>query len=473
MNILNFILLVFSHYLIGWGILRLIGVSKISSSLQFTFVSLLFGIGFSSLLPVVLEMMSVAINPASLLTIILIVSVVPAGFWFRSSPISSILELIRHFRQSIRVYELVFFGVFFYLFYIGMLKCAYFPPVPRDLTSGAEAIAEYTIKEQHINNSYFTVDLSSTDNYQKPPFLLGLQIIYKTFVQPFGQVWLIIMSFSFFSLFYILVRRMIHPVFAGIVTLLLFCTPEFYGYAITMPLYDFPNTVYLFVGCYYLYRYFIDKDRTNLWLSSVGFGLATLVRPETLFLVAMLCGFYYIWSAVKGREIISRKALMACFVLMLTPLLIDIFTMEIFIKHFIPSGLNFGNKFNNNLLNFEPLNKRWEVLTRVLMFSGEKTPKALNRIFYAETFNIMTVFIIIEFAFVLFTRKIDFKASVWFIFMVLVFVLLLLIGYLLPFTEFTNAKRGLFKLLPLIYVFVVNTRLMQFVSGKLTDWELR
>lgn len=83
----------------------------------------------------------------------------------------------------------------------------------------------------------------------------------------------------------------------------------------------------------------------------------------------------------------------------------------------------------------------------------------------------MALFILVEIVAVIVTRKIDYDATCWFVFIVLVFILLGLIGYLLLWTEFTNAKRGLFKLIPLVFAFGVNTRAIQYLSRRLHAWE--
>lgn len=472
-NIPVFILLILGHYMTGWGVLRAIGLRKFHFSIQYTLLSVMVGLGLYCLLPPILEMLSVEITNTSLCAIMLIVSAVPAFFWIWSFKETSIAQAARSYLRAIRLYDIAFLFVLFYLMYVGLYKCVYFAPLPRDLTSGAEAIAEYTLREHHMANSYFTVDLSTTDNHQKPPFLCGLQIIYKSFVQPFGQVWLTVLTTSFYLLFYVLMRKMVHPIFAGIAALLVLANPELYGYII-FPLFDFPNMAYLFIAFYYLYRYLRDADRKNLLLCSLGLGMATLARPETLLLVGLVCIFYYSWQAIRARKLIVLPALTTCLILIVVPLAIDLFTMKLFVQHFLPASLDITQKINPDLTNFSPFIDRWSMLINKLMFSPADVPGVTpTHVWYSETFNFMLVFIVLEIATIIITRKFDFNASTWFLFMVLVFILLGLIHYLLLWTEFTNAKRALFKLIPLIFAFGVNTRAVQFVSEKIKQWESR
>lgn len=474
MNLLPFLLLIAAHFFTGWGILKVLGVKPPVLSLEYTFVAVLLGIGIFCLLPPVLEMLSVPINKISLASIICAVIIVPLILWIRALRTVSVGQTLRSYARAFKLYDLVFLGILLYLLYPGIFKCIYFPPTPRDFTSGAEAIAEYTLKEQKINNSYFTVDLFSTDNHQKPPFLLGLQIIYKSFVQPFGQVWLIPMAFSFLMLFYLLARRLAHPVFAAMVTLLMVLTPEFHAYLIVMPLFDVPNTIYVFIGFYYLFCFFRQQERKSLLLlSATGFGLATLARPETLLLAGLVASFTYVGMAWQHKKIILKTALFSAVMLVLFPLLIDVFAMEIFVKHFIPSSLSISSKLNPNLSDFGPFFERLSMLINGFMFPNVFPSKyrVTAPPIFGETFHLMAVFIMAEIAFLLYTRKIDYRPAAWFLFMVLVFIFLGFIGYLLLWTDQYNAKRGIFKLIPLIYFFILSTRPLQFVSDKLKAWE--
>jgi len=473
MNISYFILLIFSHYLIGWGILRIIGFKNITTSLVFTLLSFMIGEGLSSLIPVIMEVISLPITHSSLAITIIIFSAVPLVFWLMSLRNTSLDVVARGYWKKLRLYDIVFLCVLFFLIYVAMFKCAYYPPVPRDMLSGPEAIAEYTIREHHINNSYFSVDLTSTDNYQKPPYLVGMQIIYKSYVQPFGQVWLVPLYISFFLLFYTLARKVVHPIFAGIATLLIIANPEFYAYLV-MVLFDVSNVIYLFIGFYHLYVFFQNNDKKYLWLSSIGFALATLARPETVFLVVFICLSYCIWQIIRVRKGFIKPVLIFGLILFGPVLLMDVFTMEIFVKRFLPSDLSIGGKLNNHLSDLSPFFQRLSDIINLLMFTDKTNPKVtyLSSQLYTETFDIMLLFIILELGFSVFTRKISRQAVIWFMFIFLVFILLGFVGYLIPWADLSNnSKRGLFKMLPLIFFFVILTRPIQFLSNRIIQWE--
>jgi 4-amino-4-deoxy-L-arabinose transferase-like glycosyltransferase len=475
MNVLNFLLLIFSHYILGWGILKAIGFKNVTTSLQYTLVAFMLGEGFSSLIPVLLEMIAVSINKSTLTITIILIDILPFIFWVKSILKIPVVLTGKNYFRKIRLYDVAFLFVLFFMLYVSIFKCAYYPPVPRDMISGPEAIAEYTVKEGHIINSYFSVDLTSTNNHQKPPYLLGLQILYKIFVQPFGQVWLIPLYTSFFLLFYSLARKTIHPILAGIATLLVLANPEFFGYTI-MVLFDLPNALYVFIGFYYLYAYLKSEDKKELILGAIGFALATLVRAETIILVVFISGIYCIYQAIKSKKQFIKPALLFCFILLLPSLLIDIFSMEVFVKRVIPSGSNISGTLNDNLSNLSPLFQRLTDMIELLMFTDKTNPKVtyLSSQLYTETFDIMLFFIVLELGFVFFKRKLNFPATTWFFFMFLVFFFLGFIGYLIPLADLSNtSKRGLFKMIPLVFFFVIQTRAAQFISNAIIKWETR
>ena len=473
MNILNFALLIFTHYLLGWGILRAIGFKNITTSIQFTLVSFILGEGFSSLIPVIMEMLSLSITKSNLALAIAVASALPFVFWIKSLSKAPFASALKGYSHKVKLYDILFFCLLLSMLYVSFFKCYYFPGTPRDLLSGPEAIAEYTLKEHRINNSYFTVDLTSTDNYQKPPYLLGLQIIYKSFVQPFGHVWLIPLVFAFFTLFYVLASKVVHPVLAGIATILVLANPEFFGYTI-MVLFDFSNTVSVFIGFYYLYQFLKNNDRKYLLLSATGFGLATLARPETIFLVVFTCMAYCIRELIRFRKGFVKTSMITCLILLSVPLLVDVFTMEIFIKKFIPSDLNIGGKFNKNLTDLSPFFQRLYDIVNLLMFTDKTNPKVtyLSSGLYSETFDILLLFIILELGFSIYNKKIGFNTGCWFLFIFMVYITLGFIGYLIPWADIpNNAKRGLFKMIPLTFFFVILTRPIQLFSNLLIKWE--
>src|SRR5690606_37575102 len=130
----------------------------------------------------------------------------------------------------------------------------YYPAYARDVLSGPEALADYAVREGSIINSVFSIDLVSTNNYLKPPFVMDLQIIYKLLVYPFGKIWLIMIAYCFIIWLYTLVKEKLHPVVVGVVMLYFITIPDLYGYIYVL-LFDYCNMVFFFAGFYFIAQY--------------------------------------------------------------------------------------------------------------------------------------------------------------------------------------------------------------------------
>ena len=79
-------------------------------------------------------------------------------------------------------------------------------------------------------NSVFSVDLSTTNNQYKPPFITSLQVIYKYAGLPFGQLWLSTLFVSFLVFLYHAMSLYIHRLLSGIFLVFFLVIPEMYAY---------------------------------------------------------------------------------------------------------------------------------------------------------------------------------------------------------------------------------------------------
>src|SRR5690606_15956241 len=122
------------------------------------------------------------------------------------------------------------------------------------------------------------------NNHLKSPFMTGIQIIYKMFVQPFGQVWLTPVVLSFVVVMYTWCKENLHGVLAGFLTVLLVATPESFAYTF-MALFDYSNMVLMTFGTYFLWKYLREQELRFLWVSSLYLGMATYLRTESLVLI--------------------------------------------------------------------------------------------------------------------------------------------------------------------------------------------
>ena len=243
MNFAGLVYLLIAHYLCGRGVLRLAGIQQ--SHTASACLSLLIGVPVLSLVPCFIQLLHIPIEVYSVSIGIAVVT------FLLSIPLLTGFKPPRFIRPSIpAVYEWPFLFAILLMLALSAWRAFYLPPLSRDMLTGPEMLAEFAVKEKTMISSVFTIDLSTTNNYFKSPYITGLQIVYKILVCPFGQVWLSVLAFSFTGWVYTILRARLHPFLAGFLLFSFMAIPELYAYTYMM-LYDYSNMIFFFCGFYF------------------------------------------------------------------------------------------------------------------------------------------------------------------------------------------------------------------------------
>jgi len=443
------------HLVTGYGVLRLLNIRlrpMMSGSL-----SVMIGVFIASTIPFLLQLCFIPLTSLSIF-----------GTWFLMALLLNI-KTLRHFKEikwkgsfkvNIKLYEWPFILLLAYMLLITIWRCYYLPPTPRDLLSGPETIAEYAVKEHSFINSVFSVNLESTNNQFKSPFLHCLQLIYKLVGFPFGSIWLSMIVMSFYIFMYKALNQLIHPIFTGLLLLLLITTPEAYGYTF-MVLYDYSCMVYFFLGFYFLISFFKEKSNNLLFLSALMFSISVYIRSETFAMVLMVVPtiaiYYY-----KHKLGFKKFALMT-FAFLLLSFLAYWIPVELYNNVYLPQDYKIDDLTNKNLFDFQPLWDRISEVNDKLIF-GEFSYRL-----YGYTLNAFGILLVAE---LLIKRKLKWEAATWVYGVFVVYFGLILLGFVFPLLDIMNStKRGLFRFLPLIIFYLANNQLLQFASEKINDWE--
>ena len=452
MNFPGLIFLLIAHYLCGRSILKLFQV-------QITLVSeiclsLMVGVPVLSLVPCLLQLLHIPIILSSVNFGILALTIILC--------IPMLLDFKRPRFPRITlpyIYEWPFIIIFLILISVSVWRCFYYPPIARDMLSGPELLAEYTVREMTMINSVFTVDLQTTNNYFKSPFITGLQIIYKLLVSPFGQLWLSIISLSFIAWLYTLLRVRVHPLIAGVLLLSFITAPDIYAYTYLM-LYDYSNMVFFFCGFYFLTCYFSGNNIRDFIFSAFLFGIATYIRTETLVLVAMLLPLPAFYYYRKRFPLIKSMLYLALFLLI--PAAFYVLCMNVFVHNFIPVSLDLGKELNPHPGDISAFFFRLSDMTTKLIFSF-----AGIRVYGYFVF----FFLLVLFVDLVWLRKFNREAILALYGIAVVYTGLAFLGYLLPLVDLTNTtKRGLFKMLPIMLFYMTNSPTLIFLSDKINKW---
>ncbi len=457
-EIVTILLLALLQFATGFSVLNLTGFRM--KGFMAIAVSVLLGVALNSISVFALILCKIPLTSAAVFTSLFITLILFAGLGFKT--------IISYFKHTFegkwflpKLYEIPAIGLLCFMMFVSAWRCYYTPPTPRDLTSGPEVIAEYAVKEKTIANSVFSVNLESTNNQFKSPYVTTLQIIYKYAGFPFGQVWLSVL-FAFFIMFlYKALSAKIHAVFAGILCVIFVCIPEMYAYTI-MALFDYSNAIYFALGLYFLYEFASEKK--GAVLSGLFFAIATYVRSETLVLVAF-AGLVYFIQMLIAKNKLSKSFLSAVFV-GVPALLMYYLSGPLFLNNYLPQKYDVGGLVNKNLGNLKPFSDRLSGIFD-LLFPGDKFQNLYG--------GMVIVFVVIVVADVLFAiiTKVKYDDTVkralnWIGGAVLVIVGLAFLGYLLPLMDLANStKRGLFKLFPVLLLYTMHSLTLQFVTRKL------
>ena len=455
-EVLTILLLTTLQFLCGFGVLNLLKVyfhPAICLS-----VSVLIGVAVFSFIPFLLQLAYVPLTEITVFSGIIVSTIL-----LSTKSGKAILVLFHKLKTShfrLKLYELPFLLLIAFMVFLSVWRCYYYPPTPRDLTSGAEVIAEYAIKEKTMINSVFSVDLSTTNNQFKPPFITCLQIIYKYAGFPFGQVWLSTVFICFLVFLYKVLCLRLHKSIAGFLLVIFVAIPEMFGYTI-MALFDYSNSVFFCLSLYFLFDYFKNGQNNHLVLAGIFMGIATYIRSETLVLAGfMFPALLFYWSKKGLFKNVIRDA--AYF---LGPsLFIYLLSITIYINLYLPSEYPFSTLLNEKLSNLAPLYQRLTDMTGKLLLAGDTLT-------YYGYFVFLFILVL---AVNTFLKNAWNKDSLnWLFAVFVVYVGIPFLGYLFPLYDLDNStKRGLFKIFPLMLLFMANSRILVSISERIKKWEV-
>lgn len=449
------ILLLILQFIPGFGVLCLLKI-YLKPGLSIS-LSVLIGVAVFSFVPFGLQLAYIRLTAFNVFAALIAVSFLLS--LKSKNGLVHLVHSIKAYRFQLKLYEIPSLFLILFMVFVSVWRCYYYPPTPRDLTSGAEVIAEYAVKEKTMINSVFTVDLSTTNNQFKPPFLSCLQIIYKYAGFPFGQIWLSGV-FIFFTLFlYSVLNAKLHKIITGLLLVMFIAIPEMYGYTI-MALFDYSNAVFFCLAVYFLIEYFTHGKNKHILLSGVLMAIAVYVRSETLILAALFLPviLFYHW-----RRQHSSKFFKTATWFFLPSVLIYLLSITIYINYYLPSHYKIDSLLNTNLTNLNLFYQRLSDVAGKYLLAG-------NILDHYGYFTFIFVIVLCADAF----RKNSWNQVslnwLWAVF--IIFVGISLTGFLFPLYDLDHStKRGLFKIFPLMLLYMANSGFLISISKDIKEWE--
>ena len=455
MDFVGLFFLLVAHYICGSGLFKLFRLEL--KPLQAFCFSMMAGVPLVSFAPCILQLMNIPLTSEAIYSAVggmAVVFAIPFVIFFKRPQFKKI--------TLPQLYEIPFLAIFLMFVGISVWRCFYLPPTARDMLAGPELLSEFAVREKTLISSVFKVDLSTTNNQFKSPYITCLQVIYKILVTPFGQLWLSVLFVPFITFIYSMLRERIHPIIAGLLIVLYFAIPDMYAYTYLM-LYDYSNMVFFFSGFYFIGRY-LKSDRINeLAWAAMLFGLATYIRTETLILVAMiipLLVFHFYKQKVQVAKMAARVG-----ILLAGAVAFYFLCINVFVHKFVPLPFDVSSNINHNLGDVSFFFQRFMDMNSLLIFS--KGGEAIYAYF-------IYFFCIILFIDIIWPRQFNQEARIALYGVAVIYFGMPFLGYLLPTVDLGNTtKRGLFKGITLALWYMSNSGFLQKISGWLQAYELK
>ena len=457
---LSLIFVIGAQFLLGFGLVTRLRTATNGFSLLG--LSMLVGLGVSSVLPIVLQVVHLPIAPSPLFLGLGVIAglslVLLQGQW------NYLRSLFTWKQLSFRLYELPFLAFWGYLLFISARKCAWFPNIPFDTIVGPDLVATFAVREHTLVSSVFTEHLPTVSVFSNQPFYAPFttmqQVIYLLAtggVGPFafGKIWLTILVVSFGLFLYTELRERIHPLLAGILITILACSPELFAYTFLVQT-DWANAAFFASGVILLQRYFESGRRGSLAGSALLLALACWTRTETILFVPIGSLLVFVQSVgiPKSKAFIQASALsVAC-------LLPVIFWNYVFLRGYLPLPPNVNLGIIHGIMDdyFTHLIRVYASMNDLVVFDDVYWGYAVWVFLLLATVNI-----------VVFRDKRGLPVLLWIVGIYILFGLIIqhIDGANIPFTF----RRGFFKLLFMMYFYLGTTRPFRWLSDWLYRWE--
>ena len=451
---------ILAQFLIGFGVVTYL--RAVSNGFSLLGLSMLMGLGISSVLPFILEFTHLPIAQTPLfiglgiLASLLLVRL--------RGQLAYLREVFAWNQLALRLCELPFLAFWAYLLFISGWKCVWFPTIPFDTIVGPDLVATFAVREHTLVSSVFTAHLPSVSVFSNQPFYAPFtamqQIIYLLAAHgvglfAFGKVWLTILVIAFGLFLFGELRKRIHPLLAGLLITILACSPELFAYTLLLQT-DWANAAFFASGVLLLQRYLESDQRGTLIASTLFFALACWTRTETIFFVPI--GSLLVF--VKSLPSSPTKASIRAAVLWLACLLPVLFWNYGFLRGYVPlpPDTTLGAVHNVTDGYLQHLLQIYKNMNDQVVFDADYWSYAVPIFLALTVLNL-----------IIFRDKRGFSVLIW------ILGVYVLFGFIIQHVDGANVpytfRRGFFKILILMYLYLGSSSLFLRASNWLYRWE--
>lgn len=367
-------------------------------------------------------------------------------------------DLVRLPRWTLTMYDVVTLGIGAYLLYISVWATFYWPVTPFDAMAGIDLVAKAAVKEGTLNCSIYRDPILAGHLSNQPfyaPFAMLQQVITRSIGFPFGQVWLAVLSISFYTFMFTFLRERVHPFIADVLWIFFIMIPELYGYTLLMQT-DFANAVYYSIGGILIIMAIEQKKTTLLWGGTLFLAGAAWSRSESFLLVGIMLLTMLPWLLRTWtlRQVVQWFVVTGSIV-------IAVFALwhVLWFRLYLPVRPDTAAE----LIGFDP--------ARFASVTGLMFEDVLSDVgYWGMTFYGFVAIVVVD-AIYTHLKRLRWSIALPTMWILVTFVMLLIIG-----TIFASAvvdqtlRRGLFKILPFIYMLIAGTTILQLASRRLRRW---
>jgi hypothetical protein len=238
--------------------------------------------------------------------------------------------------------------------------------------------------------------------------------------------------------------------------------PEMFAYTF-MVLFDYSNAVFFCISIWFLYQFFQNQQRNYLAFGGLLMAFATYIRSETLILACLLVPaiLWYHWQNKTGIV----KGLVSSAYFVAPSVLSYIISVSIYINRYLPVKYNIQEQVNKNLGDLSPFFTRFSEINSKLIFSE------LGVGYYGYFIYFFLILLVLEIAI---KRKFSNTTRNWLYAVLVIYLGFPLLSYLLPLLDLNNStKRGLFKIFPLMLLYMGSNSLLVSWSQRIMKWEAK
>ncbi|MFZ0391452.1 MAG: DUF6541 family protein [Calditrichia bacterium] len=265
-------------YGLGYAFLLFCG-SSYKPLLNFVLAGL-FGIGFSTVLMFLLDILGLSISAPALMAgwIVVLLLFLSRHFLTRRK-----IDFSPFYRSSFRWREMnpatfVFVAAIILLVAGSFIKNMYWPVQAYDSVAGYDLMGRIISIEKTFNVSLHNYDLAGPRGIY-PPLVEGSFALFYLLGASSAKILNTIFYVSLLILVYQFIRKELNSIAAGLFTLILALTPELFAHS-SLSLTNIPGALYVTGGLLFLYEWWRSRQFLPLMFSGLLFGLNAWARSD-------------------------------------------------------------------------------------------------------------------------------------------------------------------------------------------------